>query len=266
MNRHRWSHHAKAGLVGAAALLAVLNAAPAHAQGPNTQAFGASVALELLPPVGTVSLPPTPLANAGNPTDSLANISLPPVLTTGVTNVSVSENNTGTVIQSLADASVANVGLTTGILNIAATAISSTCSSTEVVGEMPTGDSTLAGLTVTGVLPVVIPVDPAPNTVINLQLVQGVTIATLTLNEQIQDPVNNTLTVNALHLELLGGVLGSLGTGDVILASTTCDAAIPVVPVSLVTGAGLGLGLGVMALAGGGYGVYRRATKKTVLA
>ncbi|MFI5606070.1 choice-of-anchor P family protein [Amycolatopsis sp. NPDC051903] len=71
-----------------------------------------------------------------------------------------------------------------------------------------------------------------------------VNVATLILNEQIHNP-DGSLTVNAPHLKLLGGVVGALGSGDVILSSATCGPAAP--PMPLASGTGLWVGLGVLA-------------------
>jgi hypothetical protein len=80
-----------------------------------------------------------------------------------------------------------------------------------------------------------VPVNPAPNTTINLAL------AKVVFNEQISNP-DGSLTVNAVHITLNALV----GTGDVILAQAKCGPAAP--PVPMASGAGLWIGLGLLAL------------------
>jgi hypothetical protein len=94
----------------------------------------------------------------------------------------------------------------------------------------------------------------SPNT--RLSIAVGlIQIGTLTLNEQLPTG-DGGLTVNAIHLSLLGGVLGSIGAGDVIVSSATCGPA--VLPVPLASGAGLALGLGLVGVTAAGIVAARR--------
>jgi hypothetical protein len=98
--------------------------------------------------------------------------------------------------------------------------------------------------------------NPAPNTTINVNVL-GIQIAQLVFNEQINNP-DGSLTGNALHIVLIGGVLGSIGSGDVIVSQATCGPAAP--PIPLASGAGMWIGLGLLGLAGIPFaiGVVRR--------
>jgi hypothetical protein len=83
---------------------------------------------------------------------------------------------------------------------------------------------------------------PAANTQIKVGL-GPVNVATIILNEQIKNK-DGSLTVNALHVKLLGEGLNALGSGDVIVSSATCGPAAP--PMPLASGAGLWVGLGLL--------------------
>lgn len=148
-------------------------------------------------------------------------------------------------------ASVDDLVANIGVLALGADVVSATCAATQAG---VTGSSVLTGLVASlAGLPIVIPLNPAPNTVVGIN-VGLVRIANLTLNERIR--VAGGLTVNAIHLRLLGGVLGSIGTGDVIISSANCGPA--ALPTPLAHGAGLVIGLGLVGASTAGIVVVRR--------
>lgn len=198
-----------------------------------------------------VNAGPLAASSVGNSPNSLASATVGTLLTTGVTNTTATADaNTGgfASFASVNDLAV-NIANT---LAVGADVVSATCTATQVGN---TGSSVLTGLAASlAGLNIVIPVNPAPNTVvsINVALVQ---IATLTLNEQIANN-DGGLTVNALHLRLLGNALGSIAAGDVIVSSATCGPA--VLPVPLASGAGLVVGLGLVGVTTAGIITVRR--------
>lgn len=219
----------RGGAIGVAVVASLmLGALPASAAPGDGSAYAANVAVTLLgaPAVNVGPLAPT---NTGGPTDaSLASINAAGLVTAGlVTTQSVLNEETGEVH---AQADIANVGINLGALDGSIEAVNATCDATQAG---VTGSSTLAGVSLPGVS---VPVNPAPNTTINLAL------ATITFNEQIENQ-DGSLTVNAVHITLNALV----GTGDVILAHARCGPAAP--PVPLASGAGLWLGLGLLGLA-----------------
>jgi hypothetical protein len=206
-------------------------AAPAAADVTDVSgsgAFGESVNVSVLGS-GTVTSGPMPSVDlpsgGGGPvTDSLANVNLPGVLTSGVLDVSTegtnlgSHSGTSTSSASVADATLgaALSGQLGGSPLLEADVISSHCTSN---GDGSSGSSNLVALEVAGNGQ---PVSPPPNTTIDV--VPGA--LSVTLNEQI---VNNTggetsITVNAVHVRLN---LPGVATGDVILSQSRCRAAGP---------------------------------------
>jgi len=190
-------------------------------------AFGESVNVTVLG-TGSVNSGPMPSvtlpSGGGGPvTDSLANVNLPGVLTTGLLNVSTQGTNLGSHSgTSTSSAQVAGATLLSALAPslggsplLTADVISSQCTSN---GDGSSGSSTLVGVSVAG-SPVA--VNPAPNTTIDV-----LGAITVTLNEQI---VSNTggetsITVNAVHVRLN---LDGIATGDVILSQSRCRAAGP---------------------------------------
>lgn len=234
--------------VGIAAGALVLGiAGPAAAA--QASSFGLSVNVTV---VGSPAVNAGPLAasSVGNSPNSLATATVGTLVTTGVINTTATADaNTGGFASF---ASVNDLAANIAVLTLGADVVSATCTATQGGN---TGTSVLTGVAASlAGLPIVIPVNPAPNTVvsINVALIQ---IATLTLNEQIANN-DGGLTVNALHLRLLGGVLGSIAAGDVIVSSATCGPA--VLPVPLASGAGLVLGLGLVGVTTAGIITVRR--------
>jgi hypothetical protein len=242
--------------VGIAAGALVLGiAGPAAAA--EASSFAVSVDVTVLgSPAVTVG--PLVASSVGDSPNTLASVTAGGLLTTGVVNTSATADaNTGGFTSS---ASVDNLAATVATLTLGADVISATC--TAVQGGN-TGTSTLTGLTASlASLPVTIPVNPAANTVVPIS-VGPIQIATLTLNEQISNP-DGGLTVNALHLRLLGAVLGSIATGDVIVSSATCGPA--VLPVPMASGIGLYVGLGLVGVTAGVVLVRRRRGRATAAA
>jgi hypothetical protein len=204
-------------------------AAPASADVTDVSgsgAFGESVNVTVLG-TGSVSSGPAPTVNlpagGGGPiTDSLANVNLPGVLTTGLLNVSTQGQNLGS--HNGTSTSSAQVNGTTLLAALApsigaplltADVISSQCTSN---GDGSSGSSNLVGLEVAGNP---ITVSPPPNTTIDV-----LGAITVTLNEQIVNDSGGeaSITVNAVHVRLN---LDGLATGDVILSQSRCRAAGP---------------------------------------
>lgn len=224
-------------LTAVAALLA--GVAPAVAAPGDGSAFGVKVDVTLTG-APAVHVGPLAAANTAGPTSStLASATVPGVLTTGVINTSAhKDSNTGAVT---ADASTADVGLPllSALGNVSAKAIAATCVATQS-GETGTTTLTNAELGSLGALAV----NPAPNTTITITLPVVGNVATLILNEQVHN-ADGSLTVNAMHLHLLGGNgVGALGSGDVIISSATCGPA--GLPMPVASGLGLWIGLGLL--------------------
>ncbi|ATY09447.1 hypothetical protein CU254_02345 [Amycolatopsis sp. AA4] len=222
------------------ASIALAGAAPASAAPGDGSAYGVNVNVTLLGQPA-VHLGPLAAANTNGPTENTAvSANVPGVLTTGVINTSaVRDDNSGAVTSK---ASVADVGLPllkAAVGNVGAKAVEAVCTATQ---EGVKGSTTLVGANLGSLGNV--DATPAANTQLKVQ-VGPLHVATLILNEQIKNS-DGSLTVNALHLKLLGGdALGALGSGDVILSSATCGPAAP--PMPLASGAGMWIGFGVVA-------------------
>ncbi|MEV4600273.1 choice-of-anchor P family protein [Amycolatopsis sp. NPDC049253] len=226
-------------LAAVVASIALAGAVPASAAPGDGSAYGVNVDVKLLG-ASAVKLGPLAAANTDGPTsNSTVSANAAGILTAGVINTSaVRDENSGAVT---AKASTANVGLPllkAALGNVGIKAVEAVCTATQ---EGVKGSSTLVGADLGSVGDV--DSNPAPNTQIKVGL-GPVNVATLILNEQIKNK-DGSLTVNALHLKLLGGVIGALGSGDVIVSSATCGPAAP--PMPLASGAGLWMGLGVLA-------------------
>jgi hypothetical protein len=232
----------RGGVAVLAAIAALLvGAIPASAAPGDASAYGAKLNLSLLGSQA-VSAGSFAEANANGPiTNTFTGVDLPTVLKTGVLNASAErDDKTGGVFSraSTADVKLDLLKAVTG--GISATLIEAECEATQ---KGLSGKSKLAGVNL-GKLGVVNS-DPAPNTKVDVNLV-GVDIAEIIFNEQIKN-ADGGLTVNAVHLKLLGGVLGSIGTGDLVLSSATCGPA--GLPIPMASGAGLWIGLGLLAAA-----------------
>lgn len=229
------------GLTGVVAIAALLlGAVPASAAPGDASAYGASVNVTLLGSPA-VSAGPLAEANADGPTQNTAvGVDLPGILSTGVINTSAErDDNSGAVSSSASTAGLGIDLLTLVTGRISADAVVAECTATQ---EGITGATNLAGVNL-GALGSV-DANPAPNTKLVAQVLT-VGIAEVTFNEQIQNS-DGSLTVNAVHVKLLQGVLGSIGSGDVIISSATCGPA--ALPIPMASGVGLWAGLGLVGL------------------
>jgi hypothetical protein len=212
------------GVVTGAALL--LGSLPASAAPGDGSAYAAKVNVTLLG-ASAVNVGPLSPSNTNGPTSAaLATITVPGLLTTGaVTSSAQLDQNTGVVHT---EAAIAGAKATIGLATINAGVVKSACDATQAGIKLT---STLANVTIPGVQ---VPVDPAPNTTVNV-----LGLVSVVFNEQL-DNQDGSRTVNAIHIKLNAVV----GSGDVILASSTCGPAAP--PMPMASGAGLWIGLGVL--------------------
>jgi hypothetical protein len=247
--RLRKSHMSIASLAAIASMAVFSSSAMADVDKVTGSAFGVDVDVTLVGGIN-VNVGPTPTVTMTSPpgglgpfTQSLASVNASPVLTAGLLQVRTEGGNLGShsgFAQS--SASVANVNVGAGALT--ASLISSQCKSN---GDGSTGSSSLANVNTGPALGnISIPVNAAPNTVIN---VPGV--GSITVNEQIRPtngPGDTSIIVRAIHIRLLGGPLQTIGTGDIIISESRCGAkgpdVVPVAPIGL---------LGVTAMLGIGF-------------
>ncbi|MEV6713552.1 choice-of-anchor P family protein [Lentzea sp. NPDC051208] len=227
------------GLAGVIAIAALLvGAAPASAAPGDASAYGAKLDVTLL---GNPAVHAEPFAAAdanGPAQNTFAGVDLTGILKTGVINASASrDENSGGVYSraSTADVRVDLLSKVTG--KISAELVEAECTATQ---KGLAGKAKLAGVNL-GKLGQV-NTDPAVNTKLDVQLA-GIKIAEVIFNEQVKNN-DGSLTVNAIHIKLLQGVLGSIGTGDVIISSATCGPA--GLPIPMASGAGLWIGLGLL--------------------
>src|SRR5262249_43676372 len=218
-------------VLAAVLCMGIAMAAPAAADVNDVSgsgAFGESVKVTVAGsgsvtsgPMPTVTLP----SGGGGPfTDSLANVSLKGILTSGVLNVSTEGTNLGSRGGTAkSSASVAEATAGEALSNqlegkplLKAELISSQCTSN---GDGSSGSSNLVDLEIAGNGQ---PVSPPPNTTIDV--IPGA--LSVTLNEQIvnNSPGETSITVNAVHVRLN---VGDVATGDIILSQSRCRAAGP---------------------------------------
>jgi hypothetical protein len=227
------------GLAGVIAIAALLvGAAPASAAPGDASAYGARLNVTLLGNPA-VNAEPFAAANANGPTqNTFAGVDLTGILKTGVINASASRDDKSGGVYSRASTADVRVDLLSKVTGkISAELVEAECTATQ---KGLSGKSKLAGVNL-GKLGQV-NADPAPNTVLDVQLA-GIKIAEVIFNEQYKND-DGSLTVNAIHIKLLQGVLGSIGTGDVIISSATCGPA--GLPIPMASGAGLWIGLGLL--------------------
>jgi hypothetical protein len=229
----------RGGLLAAVVASVVLaGAAPASAAPGDGSAYGVKVGVTLLGRKA-VQAGPFAAANTAGPTSSsLAKVELPGILTAGaVTTAAERDENSGAVT---AKASTADVGLPlleAALGTVGIKVVEAVCTATQKGVE---GSTKLVGANLGSAGGV--DAAPAANTRIKVGL-GPVDVATITLNEQLRNK-DGSLTVNALHVKLLGEGLTALGKGDVIVSSATCGPAAP--PMPLASGAGLWIGLGLL--------------------
>lgn len=235
--------------VGAATAALVLGiAGPAAAA--EASSYGVDVDVTV---VGSpaVDVGPLVVSTVGDSPNTAVSVTAGALLSSGtVTTTATADDATGGFAST---ATVEDLGIDIAALGITADTVAATC--TAVQGGN-TGTVTLTGLAASlAGLDIAIPGTIGPNTQVSIA-VGLIEIGTLTLNEQISN-ADGGLTVNAIHLRLLGGVLGSIATGDVVVSSATCGPA--VLPVPIASGAGLVLGLGLVGVTAGSiYAVRRR--------
>lgn len=190
------------GLVGVAALTAVLAAPPAlAAKGPSGSAYALSVATTLLnqPLVKIDPVPTAAYPRGAN--ESLVEVgpNLAGLVTANALNASATlKGRTQHSAASIADVVVKDI--------LSATVISAECASN---GKNLTGDAGVADLTVLG---------QKLDTSIEGDIdVLG--IATVRINEQIRK--GDSLTVNAVHVTI-GGPVGGIASADIVLSQAKC--------------------------------------------
>ncbi|SEF31516.1 hypothetical protein SAMN05421837_105773 [Amycolatopsis pretoriensis] len=243
----------RGGLLAAVVASFVLaGAAPASAAPGDGSAYGVKVDVKLLGQQAVKAGPLAAASTAGPTTSTLASAAVPGVLTAGVIATEAKrDDNSGAVT---AKATTANVGLPllkAALGDVGIKTVEAVCTATQAGVK---GSSTLADAKLGSVGTV--DANPAANTQVKVAIA-GINIATVILNEQIKNQ-DGSLTVNAIHVKLLGGVVGSLGSGDVIVSSATCGPAAP--PMPLASGAGLWIGLGLLGAVAVPVGtrIYRR--------
>ncbi len=141
------------------------------------------------------------------------------------------------------------------LFTLGADAIYAECTAT-TAGE--TGSATLVDanifLSILGITtPTPLDANPGPNTQINV-----LNLGVITTNEQINNP-DGSLTVNALHIELLPTITGTTAA-DIIIGSVTCGPNAVTAPISLVSGPALPVALTATAAVGAVVFLRRRQT------
>lgn len=225
-------------LAAVVASVVLAGSVPASAAAGDGSAYGVNVDVTLLGSPA-VHLGPLAAANTSGPTAStFAAVSAAGILTTGVINTSaVRDDNSGAVTAIANTAAVAVPLLKIPLGTVGAKAIEAKCVATQagIVGSSTFAEAKLGSLGD-------IPVTPAANT--TFQVGAGpLNVATVILNEQVSNP-NGSLTVNALHVKLLGAALAPLGSGDLIVSSATCGPA--GLPMPLASGAGMWIAFGLL--------------------
>lgn len=190
---------AATGTVGALMLISASSAAAVD-PGANSSAYGLSV-------TGLLTIAPTPQSTCPpGSTESVLAPSLGALGSIGLINASTTcTSATGTSTATAGAADVALLG-TAAAPAISADLISAQCSATAPAD--PTGSTTVVNLRVAGVL-VDVPVGSTTPITIDVPLV-----GTVIINEQTLS--GGVLTVNALHITLLGGVT------DIIIGHVSC--------------------------------------------
>ncbi|MEC3976189.1 choice-of-anchor P family protein [Amycolatopsis sp. H20-H5] len=211
-------------LAATAMLVASVASASADTAAPGEgSAYGASAAVSLLPgildnkglTVDTGRLAPS--TTGGPTTASIVDVPLKGLVTAKVITSSAKHNSETGTVTSTASIVDATLPVLAGLAGSTpkAKVISSKCAST---GSDVSGVSEIVGLDLgrIGTLPVA----TSPNQEIGIPGVLQVIV-----NEQVRHD-DGSLTVNALHIKLLGGKLtDALGSGDIVLASATCGKA-----------------------------------------
>ncbi|WP_195911176.1 choice-of-anchor P family protein [Streptomyces kaniharaensis] len=191
------------------------SATPAHAALPSPIAHAFVVSSDAIGAIAAV--PPTVVSDyPPGGTTTQVGLTAGPFATSGTLTAATAGNPvTGT---SSATATVenlgGNLGANIGVLGLVG--VHSTCNA-NAAGATGSGLIDSGSVTPAGLAPVILPSNPAPNTVIVIPA-----LGQLTLNEQSTD-VNGVLTVNAFHLQLLPELSGA----NVIVAHVQCGGAAP---------------------------------------
>jgi hypothetical protein len=225
------------------------SAVPAHAAltAPQANAFVVSATA-----IGNaVAVPATPSSTyPPGGTNTVVGLSVGPFATDStLTATTGGDPATG---DANASATVEKLGVALPAGNsVSLTGINSTCTATPAGA---TGSGTIAGGTISVLgIPTTLAANAAPNTTVNLA------IAKIVLNEQTKD-ANGVLTVNAVHITLLGGAGANL-----IIGHAQCGGA-PAVntnPTPMIS-APVAAGAGATAVVGGVVMVGRRRRGKNV--
>jgi hypothetical protein len=226
------------GLIGLVAVAAmVAGALPASAAPGDGSAYGLRADVELLGQPA-VHIGPLAPSHTDGPTDNeLVAVEVPGVLLLELLNTSAHLDEVTGHVESRASVADLTIGALGGPNTITAELIVARCSATQ---DGNFGSVNLANVDLGNIGDV--PADVEPNTVIEVGAAP-LLIARITLNEQIEND-DGSLTVNAIHIELLNGIVG---TGDIVISSATCGPAGP--PVPMASGAGLWLSLGMIGMA-----------------
>ncbi|SDY65650.1 hypothetical protein SAMN05421504_106279 [Amycolatopsis xylanica] len=229
----------RAGLLGAVVAGVVLaGAVPASAAAGDGSAYGVKADVKLLGADAVQAGPFSAASTAGPEKMSLAKVDLPGILVAGAINTEAKRDAESGAVSSKASTADVRLPLLEGALGkVGVKLIEAKCSATQkgVQGSSTFAKADLGSLGE-------IPVTPAANTTLKVGL-GDINVATVILNEQIKNK-DGSLTVNALHVKLLGAALQPLGSGDVIVSSATCGPA--GLPMPLASGAGLWIAFGVL--------------------
>jgi hypothetical protein len=236
--------------VGAAALGGLMcSAVPAHAALTAPQANAFVVSADALG--GAAAVPATPDSTyPPGGTTTVAGLTVGPFATDAtLTATTGGDPSTG---DANASATVENLGVSIPGATLALTGVNSTCTATP---KGATGSGVIAGgsFTVLGV-PTTLKADAAPNTTVSIP-----GIASIVLNQQSTD-ADGVLTVNALHITLLGGA-----GANIIIGHAQCGGA-PAVntnPTPMIS-APVAAGAGATAVVGGVVMVGRRRRGKSM--
>lgn len=225
-------------LAAVVASVALAGAVPASAAPGDGSAYGVKVDVQLLG-AEAVKAGPLAAANTAGPTsNSLAKVNLTGVLTAGAINTEAKrDDNSGAVSAKASTADVALPLLKGTLGDVGVKLVEATCTATQKGVQ---GATNLVGANLGSIGAV--DSTPAPNTQLKVGL-GNLNVATIILNEQIKNQ-DGSLTVNAIHVKLLGQALNPLGSGDVIISSATCGPA--GLPVPLASGAGMWIGFGLL--------------------
>jgi hypothetical protein len=190
-------------------------AAPTGAAEASPSAFVAKIDVEVAG-TPTTNVGPLAYADKSKPEASVAKVSVPNILTAGLSSSKVEvDQATGaqTVTATLAEIKAglrrpAASGLNVGTLT-------TTCTATP--GGSPAGKVEIVSAQLGAVK---LPETPAPNTKLDIPgaVPGGPALGTLVLNEQVPNS-DGSLTVRAAHLSI---AQGPLGTTEAILGSATC--------------------------------------------